>query len=314
MINSFFNTNDDWNEFIAEVMKFRRARSYNSTVESTENHIHELLCGIEKGDYAAKDELGNLLSDSGDELCKMAADNGLSTAMFYYAVNMDMDGEKSESEKYYRMAAEQGEQRAMFNLARNYEHSERLGEAEKYYRMAADAGFDLARENLGKLLLKAGNEEEGIKLLEMLGESFTLARYFEKKGDNEQAEKYYRISLKDNDNDAGVMRVLGNFLMNCGREDEGLEYLLNSANQDNDDAQCRLAEYYRDKGDLDEAERFLRMAAEQGNKTAKKELKSLLKKKEKADGSGKSPESGKKSSKKSNPDFDEMRGPRKNYL
>lgn len=300
MINSFFNTNDDWNRFITGVMKFRRARSYNSTVESTENHIHELLDGIEKGDYAAKDELGNLLSDSGDELCKMAADNGLSTAMFYYAVNMDMDGEKSESEKYYRMAAERGEQRAMYNLARNCEHSERLDEAEKYYRMAADAGFDLAREDLGKLLLKAGNEEEGVKLLEMSGKAFTLARYFEKKGDNEQAEKYYRISLKDNDNDAGVMRVLGNFLINCGREDEGLEYLLNSANQDNDDAQCRLAEYYRDKGDLDEAERFLRMAAEQGNKTAKKELKSLLKKKEKAnaDGSGKSPKSGKKSAKK----------------
>lgn len=268
MINSFFNTNDDWNGFIAEVMKFRRARSYNSTVESTENHIHELLGGIEKGDYAAKDELGKLLSDSGDELCKMAADNGLSTAMFYYAVNMDMDGDKSESEKYYRMAA--------------------------------DAGFDLAREALGKLLLKAGNEEEGVKLLEMSGKAFTLARYFEKKGDNEQAEKYYRISLKDNDNDAGIMRVLGNFLMNCGKEDEGLEYLLNSANQGNADAQCRLAEYYRDKGDLDESERFLRMAAERGNKTAKKELNALLKKKEKAnaDGSGKSPKSGKKSAKK----------------
>jgi len=210
-------------------------------------------------------------------------------AYIFLGVVLAQQGRSNEKKACYRVALrlEPDNEEAHFNLGVCYRYENQRSRAEKHYRRAIeiDPKYALAYAELGSVLLhrKAYREartayRRAIKFdpnnvwarLELAITNWCLRRL-------KEAEEQYREALRIEPSSVFANAALGDFLRSEDRGD-GQKYLKKALKLDPSDDVAQyymgifLCEEYRD----DEAAYYLRKAARQGHKGAKRLLARLL--------------------------------------
>ena len=145
------------------------------------------------------------------ECFKLAADQGNAQAKQNLALLLIY--ENNEEQKIalnnLKNAADQGDEKAMIDLAKKYQDDGELNAAIKYFSKAASVGNGKGQLELGKIYIDGyGTEQSYEKAEELLLEAaankekeayLSLGDIYDKKGEPEKANKYYKLAL-----DAGV--------------------------------------------------------------------------------------------------------------
>ena len=186
-------------------------------------------------------------------------DLGDTTAMLHLAMSLRRFGKFDDSLYWMRQSAEHGHSNAMVNLGFELQGTGQVQEAEVWYRRAAELDNALAMTNLGHLLFVRGDTVEA-EHWERLGAALghpgamgNLAETLRNRGEFEEALEWYRKAAN---------RAISMVSENPGRyspwpgegSDEGVS-----------DAGFGLAQLLSARGELTEAEQWLRKVAELGD-------------------------------------------------
>ncbi|MFD9551725.1 hypothetical protein ACFWBG_30460 [Nocardia salmonicida] len=206
--------------------------------------------GVEQGSILALYNLAVTRHAGGDtleaeKLFRRSAERGFTPAMANIGVIRADDGDWAEAEIWYRLGAKDGDHAAIHNLALILRQTSRKEEALLWFARAAESGESGSMFNYGCALLDSdGSHSAAIPWLVRAanaghdGAAFNLARTAHELNDLTVAAKWYRYALaRTAESDAEIAR----------RAARGLGAI------------CA------DRGELDDAERWYRHAAERGD-------------------------------------------------
>ncbi|WP_200307499.1 tetratricopeptide repeat protein [Streptomyces adelaidensis] len=236
-----------------------------------------LRAAADAGHPQAAEEWAALLLHTGDEAAALrylesAAERGSVSAA----------GEagrlhRIRAERFLRTAAEGGDGAAAHGLGDMLLGTEG-SEALRWYVRAVGAGHERAAAGLGRALEYRGSSEAEfwIRRGAALGDPhavLSLAVFLHREGDHDaEVEQLYRRAMAAGH--PAASRGLGNFLVRTGSVVEGMELLRHSAVQG--DAEAAFWLWRMQSGaEREEAEEWLRRAAEQGHYYARKQLGEL---------------------------------------
>lgn len=226
-----------------------------------------------EGDVFAQNELGSVCKSSNDE-----------SAMYWY--------KKSASQGYYL---------PMNNLGNEYNNQGDYEDANKWYKLAGEAGYDWGWYNLAaNYMMGNGVEKDDNKAMELYKKAYELngeaagssanmigliyhnrgnaiGNIFCALGDDKKAHKWYKIAGKAG-YDWGWYNLATDYLWGRGFSkdaDKALYYYkkaykLNGEAKGN--AACQIATTYNNWYNVNEANKWYRIAADAGNEDAKKVL------------------------------------------
>ena len=236
---------------------------------------------IDKGNFDAMNNLGNLYWDEHKDLAKveefyrLAIDKGNASAMFNLG-NLYLQEHKdlAKAEEFYRMAIDKGNTNAMINLGNLYwDEYKDLAKVEEFYRMAIDKGNPNAMNNLGNLyrqehkdLVKA---DEFYRMAIDKGNTNAMINlgnlYWDEHKDLAKADEFYRMAIDKGNPDA--MFNLGNLYRQEHKDlVKAEEFYRMAIDKGNSDAMINLGILYWDEHkDLIKAEEFYHMAIDKGN-------------------------------------------------
>ena len=151
----------------------------------------------------------------------------------------------AEAEKWFRKAADQGLLDAQYMLGVLWRECNNDAEAEKWWRMAADQGHALAQTSMGRKYQWGW----GVPI------------------DYNEAVRWYLLAVNQGIGDA--QNNLGQIYSERDQPQEALKWFLTAANQGHALAQYNVGVYYLRKfNNRAESERWLKMAAQQGEVNA----------------------------------------------
>jgi TPR repeat protein len=159
-----------------------------------------------------------------------------------------------------------------FNLAVVCSERGDAEEALHYYRTAADGGMVMAKVNLAGMLVKSGNVDEAMSLLDAAinrgnTDAFAMRGLIaETGGDLAGAEQWYRRAQSAS---SSAAQRLAKISLDRDDTEAAITALLPSATDGNPQSATRLALIYDEKiGDAESAEHWYRSAATRGNDIA----------------------------------------------
>ena len=226
----------------------------------SQEELEQLKRDAEQGDAEAQYQLGEYYykgekRDFGHALTwyLKAAETGLLSAQ-KRAAEMYQSGKKigknvDEAAIWWTLAAEQGDAEAQFLLGEHYSTGRRheYGRALEYYKLAAEQGYVAAKRQIGYLYMS-----EAVRWMTIAAEA----------GD---AEAQYNM---------------GRFCYIDGDYKRALAYLIQAGESGHAMAQCNVGVMYMSgtivKKDINEAIKWLALAAEQGEELASLHLTELL--------------------------------------
>ncbi|WP_405056067.1 sel1 repeat family protein [Kribbella sp. NBC_01505] len=229
--------------------------------------------------------LAVMLHESGDplkaeRLFRVAADAGISGAMYNLGIGLVERGELVEAERWFRVAADAGFPAAMYNLGILLAGRGELVETERWFRAAASAGFPDAMYSLGFVLDGRGESVEAERWFRaaadagFTGAMFSVGLMLDGRGELDEAERWYRAAA-----DAGspaAMNNLGILLVGRGELVEAERWYRVAADAGSPAAMYSLGVLLAEQGDLAEAERWYREPADAGDPDAMSNLGLLL--------------------------------------
>ncbi|MFI6010721.1 tetratricopeptide repeat protein [Streptomyces sp. NPDC051243] len=215
-----------------------------------------------------------------EQALKPLAEAGVEEAVINYTfAQLLQRADPAEVEPLLRPLAEAGSPLAQLNLAGVLKMQNADDEAERWWLAAAEAGVSIASYSLFMHLRTKGDDEQAERWLRRAAEDgyveamTTLATLLHKRGDEAEAEPWWREAAIAGDPQA--MYVHGHLLRLRGN-DEAEMWLRRAAEQGHDTAAEILGRAADGRGDLADAERWWRMAAEAGNLEAANQLGVLL--------------------------------------
>ncbi|MFE7272759.1 hypothetical protein [Streptomyces sp. NPDC057623] len=196
----------------------------------------------------------------------------------YTSAQLFQRTDPDEVEPLLRAAAEAGSSLAQVNLGAVLKMQGADEEAERWWRAAAQAGHALASYNLF-MHFRGTDDERAESWLRRAAEDgyvkaiATLAVLLHTRGDEAEAEPWWREAAMAGD--AEGMYAYGHLLHIRG-DDQAEMWLRRAAERGHDTAAEILGRAADERGDLPEAERWWRVAAEAGNLEAANQLGVLL--------------------------------------
>lgn len=293
---------------------YRLAKLYEEIGEGYEDKVIEYLKVVaDKGNFDfAQYALGKLYLDNESEnynveegiyYLKKAIENGSDLAAYelgkVYTIRDSGKYNLEEGIKYLEKAAKKDNEWAQYRLGKIYIENDSefydLKKGVKYLEKVAEKDNEWAQYNLGKIytdkLLEVYDLEKGIKYLEdAVKHGNDMARY--KVGiiylkENEYYDPERAIALLEeieDKSDALKYLIAKTYLqeeVSIYNPEKGVKTMLELADEGNEYAQLRIGTEYM-KGryfskDINEAQRYLKMSAEQGNEYAKDILENIKK-------------------------------------
>lgn len=198
-----------------------------------------------------------------------------------YGISPDYD----KCLKYFNAAASRGYDKSLFHLGQIYSEGEIVeqdhGKALEFFKAAADLGNDGALNDMGVMFTYGYGVDADYDLAEKyfleavergsIPAVGNLAMLYSRKGENEKALKYTRISAEKGDPKSqynmGMICLKGEEIQRD--MNEAVSYLKSSSENGNPNAQYVLGKlYYNGDGvekNYSEAAKYLNLAAEQGH-------------------------------------------------
>ena len=256
-----------------------------TTEKAPESQVNDSGLTSAGMDLLNKDQMnagGGAVDPEKLEKAKIAANNGDIQAMmalsgFYYQ-NKDM----AEAKKWLKMAADKGEPSAMNNLGILYQQEGNTKEARNWFIKVAektnDKGIILG---VASSYAKENNLSEARRWFEKaynLGEKkvdTTIAEIYQRQKNPTEALKWYKKAIARGEKRANL--PVGGIYFDMGRNNEAREYLLKAYKLGAEQTAMPIAITYHKQDNIEEAKKWYKIAAANGDKGAKKNLELINK-------------------------------------
>lgn len=255
--------------------------------------LQRLRAQAKRGDLEAALQLATLWQILGDDQqaeqwFRVAARDGDVCALNELGVLLARTDRRAEALSLWLNAAEAGDPTAALNAAKVLDHTGDDVQAERWYRFVlasdgedADEWEPEACALLAQLLQRNGRDGEATPLWVIAAErgdpiaAYNAAQLLEAEGDDAQAERWYRFAADNDDPDA--RDELARLLYRTDRQAQALPLIISGAAEGSVECALYLAAHLLlTSGDRDEAERWLRVAADSGRVDALRELGTLM--------------------------------------
>jgi TPR repeat protein len=202
-------------------------------------------------------------------------------AMADLGVHLAERGDNEAAEHWLREAAAAGDDTGMLNLSALLLRRGASDEAEQWLRKAVAAGNEKAMPRLGIVLIDRGDRETGelwLRAADQAGihEAAAALGVLEAESDDlTAAERHMRLAATDTE-DPDIMCNLASILADKGELEEAEQWLRKAADTGEPSAMSYLANLLAESERADEAETWLRKAATTGDTEAMCDLAILL--------------------------------------
>ena len=244
---------------------------------------HSALC---LGRLYFKNDYGIPLDIDKAEYYAIRAEKGGNEAAWYLLgkIYSDSNSNKYDIEKaitYFKKSAKCGDPNAQYQLGKIYLSADDKRTAYQYFKQSAENGNTFAAYYAGRILLDnnaSADIKTGIEFLQQAALDnfdpafFFLGRYYSKFDDTDSRSKakYYLEKSATEHNNSNSQYLLGKVYLSENKTDRAMEYFKMSAERGNQNGQIAYALMLYKQGQRMAATLWIKNAADNGNKTAKK--------------------------------------------
>ena len=254
--------------------------------EADKNEAADTPSALCLGRLYFKNDYGIPLDIDKAEYYAIRAEKGGNEAAWYLLgkIYSDPNSNKYDIEKaitYFKKSAKCGDPNAQYQLGKIYLSADDKRTAYQYFKQSAENGNTFAAYYAGRILLD-NNASADIKTsIEFLQQAaldnfdpafFFLGRYYSKFDDTDSRSKakYYLEKSATEHNNSNSQYLLGKVYLSENKTDRAMEYFKMSAERGNQNGQIAYALMLYKQGQRMAATLWIKNAADNGNKTAKK--------------------------------------------
>ena len=254
--------------------------------EADKNEAADTPSALCLGRLYFKNDYGIPLDIDKAEYYAIRAEKGGNEAAWYLLgkIYSDSNSNKYDIEKaitYFKKSAKCGDPNAQYQLGKIYLSADDKRTAYQYFKQSAENGNTFAAYYAGRILLDnnaSADIKTGIEFLQQAALDnfdpafFFLGRYYSKFDDTDSRSKakYYLEKSATEHNNSNSQYLLGKVYLSENKTDRAMEYFKMSAERGNQNGQIAYALMLYKQGQRMAATLWIKNAADNGNKTAKK--------------------------------------------
>ena len=254
--------------------------------EADKNEAADTPSALCLGRLYFKNDYGIPLDIDKAEYYAIRAEKGGNEAAWYLLgkIYSDPNSNKYDIEKaitYFKKSAKCGDPNAQYQLGKIYLSADDKRTAYQYFKQSAENGNTFAAYYAGRILLDnnaSADIKTGIEFLQQAALDnfdpafFFLGRYYSKFDDTDSRSKakYYLEKSATEHNNSNSQYLLGKVYLSENKTDRAMEYFKMSAERGNQNGQIAYALMLYKQGQRMAATLWIKNAADNGNKTAKK--------------------------------------------
>ena len=254
--------------------------------EADKNEAADTPSALCLGRLYFKNDYGIPLDIDKAEYYAIRAEKGGNEAAWYLLgkIYSDSNSNKYDIEKaitYFKKSAKCGDPNAQYQLGKIYLSADDKRTAYQYFKQSAENGNTFAAYYAGRILLDnnaSADIKTGIEFLQQVALDnfdpafFFLGRYYSKFDDTDSRSKakYYLEKSATEHNNSNSQYLLGKVYLSENKTDRAMEYFKMSAERGNQNGQIAYALMLYKQGQRMAATLWIKNAADNGNKTAKK--------------------------------------------
>ena len=254
--------------------------------EADKNEAADTPSALCLGRLYFKNDYGIPLDIDKAEYYAIRAEKGGNEAAWYLLgkIYSDSNSNKYDIEKaitYFKKSAKCGDPNAQYQLGKIYLSADDKRTAYQYFKQSAENGNTFAAYYAGRILLDnnaSADIKTGIEFLQQAALDnfdpafFFLGRYYSKFDDTDSRSKakYYLEKSATEHNNSNSQYLLGKVYLSENKTDRAMEYFKMSAEWANQNGQIAYALMLYKQGQRMAATLWIKNAADNGNKTAKK--------------------------------------------
>ena len=254
--------------------------------EADKNEAADTPSALCLGRLYFKNDYGIPLDIDKAEYYAIRAEKGGNEAAWYLLgkIYSDPNSNKYDIEKaitYFKKSAKCGDPNAQYQLGKIYLSADDKRTAYQYFKQSAENDNTFAAYYAGRILLDnnaSADIKTGIEFLQQAALDnfdpafFFLGRYYSKFDDTDSRSKakYYLEKSATEHNNSNSQYLLGKVYLSENKTDRAMEYFKMSAERGNQNGQIAYALMLYKQGQRMAATLWIKKAADNGNKTAKK--------------------------------------------
>lgn len=254
--------------------------------EADKNEAADTPSALCLGRLYFKNDYGIPLDIDKAEYYAIRAEKGGNEAAWYLLgkIYSDPNSNKYNIEKaitYFKKSAKCGNPNAQYQLGKIHLSADDKRTAYQYFKQSAENGNTFAAYYAGRILLDnnaSADIKTGIEFLQQAALDnfdpafFFLGRYYSKFDDTDSRSKakYYLEKSATEHNNSNSQYLLGKVYLSENKTDRAMEYFKMSAERGNQNGQIAYALMLYKQGQRMAATLWIKNAADNGNKTAKK--------------------------------------------
>ena len=259
--------------------------------EADKNEAADTPSALCLGRLYFKNDYGIPLDIDKAEYYAIRAEKGGNEAAWYLLgkIYSDPNSNKYNIEKaitYFKKSAKCGNPNAQYQLGKIHLSADDKRTAYQYFKQSAENGNTFAAYYAGRILLDnnaSADIKTGIEFLQQAALDnfdpafFFLGRYYSKFDDTDSRSKakYYLEKSATEHNNSNSQYLLGKVYLSENKTDRAMEYFKMSAERGDQNGQIAYALMLYKQGHRMAATLWIKKAADNGNKTAKKIMRQL---------------------------------------